>query len=128
MVRGRPDKNPFAALARALEPLTAERGLSDKLEEVQKLAEKLAAGSVSLTNCIGQCRAANPGRRILLIADQFEEVFTLISDETLRKRFIDALIAAFPDPAGGVTPDICLVLTLRGASSSRLLKKSRIWL
>ncbi len=33
-----PDKNPFAALARALEPLTGERGLSDKLEEVQKLS------------------------------------------------------------------------------------------
>ena len=39
------DKNPFAALARALEPLTGERGLSDKLEEVQKLAEKIAVGS-----------------------------------------------------------------------------------
>jgi hypothetical protein len=36
-----PDKNPFAALARALEPLTGERGLSDKLEEVQKLAQSL---------------------------------------------------------------------------------------
>jgi len=35
-----PDKNPFAALARALEPLTGERGLSDKLEEVEKLAQK----------------------------------------------------------------------------------------
>jgi hypothetical protein len=31
----------------------------------------------------------------------------------LRKRFIDALIAAFPDPGQGVTPDVCLVLTLR---------------
>jgi len=70
-----PDKNPFAALARALEPLTGERGLSDKLEEVQKLAQKLAAGSISLANTIGQCRAANPGKRVLLIADQFEEVF-----------------------------------------------------
>ena len=64
-----PDKNPFVALARALVPLTGERGLSDKLEEVQKLAEKLAAGSISLTNCIGQCRAANPGKHVLLIVD-----------------------------------------------------------
>ena len=108
-----PDKNPFAALARALEPLTGERGLSDKLEEVQKLAQKLAAGLISLTNTIGQCRAANPGKRILLIADQFEEAFTFVADEALRNRFIDALIGAFPDPDGGVTPDVCLVLTLR---------------
>ena len=91
-----PDKNPFAALARALEPLTGERGLSDKLEEVQKLAQKLAAGSISLTNAIGQCRAANPGKRILLIADQFEEAFTFIPDEALRNRFIDALIDSSP--------------------------------
>jgi WD40 repeat protein len=107
-----PDKNPFAALARALEPLTGERGLSDKLEEVQKLSQKLAAGSISLTNTIGQCRAANPGKRVLLIADQFEEVFTLVSDEALRNRFIDTLIAAFPDPKAK-PPDVCLVLTLR---------------
>ena len=107
-----PDKNPFASLARALEPLTGERGLPDKLEEVQKLAEKIAAGSISLANVIAHCRTVNPGH-ILLIADQFEEVFTLVSDETLRNRFIDALIAAFPDPAQGSTPDASFVLTLR---------------
>ena len=55
---------------------------------------------------------SNPGKRILLIADQFEEVFTLVSDEALRNRFIDALIAAFPDPRRRA-PDVCLVLTLR---------------
>jgi PAS domain-containing protein len=108
-----PDKNPFAALARALEPLTGERDLSDKLEEVQKLAAKLAAGSINLSNVIAACRAANPVKRILLIADQFEEVFTLVADEVLRTRFIDTLITAFPDPAPGPTSDLCLVLTLR---------------
>jgi hypothetical protein len=99
--------------SRALEPLTGERGLSDKLEEAQKLAQKLAAGSISLTNAIGQCRAANPGKRILLIADQFEEAFTFVTDEALRNRFIGALIDAFPDPESGATPDVRLVLTLR---------------
>jgi WD40 repeat protein/energy-coupling factor transporter ATP-binding protein EcfA2 len=108
-----PDKNPFAALARALEPLTTERGLSDRLEEVQKLSQKLAAGSISLTNYIGQCRSANPGKRILLIADQFEEAFTFVSDDALRNLFINALIDAFPDPKPGATPDVCLILTLR---------------
>jgi hypothetical protein len=117
-----PDKNPFVALARALEPLTGERALSEKLEEVQKLAQKLAAGSISLTNCIGQCRAANAGKRILLIADQFEEVFTFVSDKTLRNRFIDALIEAFPDPEHGATPDVCLVLTLRADFYSAALR------
>jgi hypothetical protein len=108
-----PDKNPFAALARALEPLTGERRLADRLDEVQKLAQKLADGSISLTNIIGQCRAANPGKRILLIADQFEETFTFVPDEAFRKRFIDVLIDTFPDPNPGAMPDVCLVLTLR---------------
>jgi WD40 repeat protein/energy-coupling factor transporter ATP-binding protein EcfA2 len=117
-----PDKNPFSALARALEPLTGERGLSDKLEEVQKLAQKLAIGSISLTNIIGQCRAANPGKRILLIADQFEEAFTFVPDEALRHRFIDGLMDAFPDPELGATPDVCLVLTLRADFYSAALR------
>jgi WD40 repeat protein len=108
-----PDKNPYKALARALEPLTGGRSLSDTLEEVEKLAQKMASGSISLTNYIGQCRVANPGRRILLVADQFEEVFTLVSERALRERFINGLIAAFHEPTQGDAPDVCLVLTLR---------------
>ena len=109
-----PDKNPFAALARALAPLLGDGDVVDELEELQKLAEQVSVRAKSrLTNVVAQCRAANPGKRILLIADQFEEVFTLVPDEALRNRFIDALIAAFPDPGQGATPDVCLVLTLR---------------
>jgi hypothetical protein len=108
-----PDKNPFSALARALEPLTGDRGLTDKLKEVNSLATGLAEGSVGLTNVLAACRAANGGKRILLIADQFEELFTLVSDEALRSDFIDTIIAAFSDPPLGVRPDICLVLTIR---------------
>ena len=108
-----PDKNPFAALARALEPLTGERGLADQLAEVQKLAERLAEGSVNLTNVIAACRAANPGKRVLLIADQFEEVFTLVPEEALRDRFIGMLLSGFPDRAYDAPPDFCLLLILR---------------
>lgn len=108
-----PDKNPFAALARALAPLLGDGDVVDRMTRAQKLANSLANSDISLVYGVGQCRAANPGKRILLIADQFEEVFTLVPDETLRDRFIDALIAAFPDPGQGATPDVSLVLTLR---------------
>jgi hypothetical protein len=107
------DKNPFRALARALVPLLGEFGPTEQLEEVQRLAAKLESGAVDLPNVMGQCRAANPGKRILLIADQFEEVFTLVDIEPLRLRFIECLLGAFPDHADGAPPDICLVLTLR---------------
>jgi hypothetical protein len=106
------DKNPFAALARALAPLLGG-DVVDHLARTEKLTANLIRGEITLPNVVTRCRTANPGKRILLIADQFEEVFTLVPDETLRSRFIDALIAAFPDPAQGSTTDVCLVLTLR---------------
>ena len=108
-----PDKNPFAALARALSPLLGNDDVVDRMTRAQKLANSLASGDISLVNVVAQCRATNAGKRILLIADQFEEAFTLVSDDTLRERFINALIEAFPDPAQGAAPDMCLVLTLR---------------
>ncbi|MFI5593364.1 hypothetical protein ACIA5G_50525 [Amycolatopsis sp. NPDC051758] len=36
---------------------------------------------------------------VVLIVDQFEELFTLCGDESQRSRFIDALVAAATDPA-----------------------------
>jgi len=108
-----PNKNPFLALARALVPLLGEHSPTDALEEIQKLASKLETGAVDLLNVMGACRTSNPSKRILLIADQFEEVFTLVNDEVLRHRFIDMLLAGFSERAGGDPPDICLVMTLR---------------
>src|SRR5271166_179033 len=107
------DKNPFFALARALAPLLGITGVTEQMEEAQKLARSLASSGVNLPNVMGQCRAANPGKRILLIADQFEEVFTIVSDEAMRYRFIDTLLAGFSDRTDGAVLDICLVLTLR---------------
>jgi hypothetical protein len=108
-----PDKNPFAALACALSPLLGDGDVVDRMRRAQKLANSLASGEISLPYVVGQCRIVNPGKRILLIADQFEEVFTLVPDGASRDRFINGLIEAFHDPAPGASPDVCLVLTLR---------------
>jgi hypothetical protein len=107
-----PDKNAFAALARALAPLLGG-DVVDHLVRAEKLTANLIRGEITLPNIVAQCRAVNPAKHILLIADQFEEVFTLVPDVAVRNRFIDALIAAFPDPAQGSTLDVSLVLTLR---------------
>ncbi len=117
-----PDKNPFAAAAGALEPLTGQRTLANRLKEVEELTGTLASGGTSLKGVIAECRRSNPGKRILLIADQFEEAFTLVPDDALRERFINALIEAFPDPPQGSTPDDCLVLTLRADFYSAALR------
>jgi hypothetical protein len=108
-----PDKNPFRSLARALGPLLGEEDIINRLALLERLAASLASGDVALPSIIAQCRVANLSKRVLIIADQFEEVFTLVADEALRNRFIDALIAAFPDPSEGARPDVSLVLTLR---------------
>ncbi|MBR0704565.1 WD40 repeat domain-containing protein [Bradyrhizobium diazoefficiens] len=108
-----PDKNPFLALARSLTPLLSNRSAVEQLEEIQALGIKLTEGVVDLPNLLGGCRAANPGKRILLIADQFEEIFTLVPDDLLRRRFIRLLLSGFEDGGRCGAPDVTLLLTLR---------------
>ena len=108
------DKNPFLAVARALVPLyVTSQSDTDRLLNTNQLAESLETGRLTLRDVFADCRSRNKGTRILLIADQFEEAFTLVEDEALRSRFIDLLLAGFADPAPGTSPDICLILTLR---------------
>jgi formylglycine-generating enzyme required for sulfatase activity len=107
------NNNPFMALARALVPLLDDQSEVDRLVSVQKLAASLQAGTVDMSNVLDACRAKNRGKRILLIADQFEELFTLAKNEENRRRFLDILLAGFPSEGKGQR-DISLILTLRG--------------
>jgi WD40 repeat protein len=105
--------DPFLALARALVPLyVASASDTERLRNTRLLAASLKVGELTLADVFADCRSRNKGRRILLIADQFEEAFTLVADEAVRDRFIDVLLAGFPDVPGGA-PDICLITTLR---------------
>jgi WD40 repeat protein len=107
------DKNPFVALARALVPLYGDHGAVERLEEVEKLADKLGSGALQFSSVLGACLAHEPGKRVLLIADQFEELFTLGIDEPTRRRFIDVLLAGFPERGDSGAPNMCLVMTMR---------------
>jgi formylglycine-generating enzyme required for sulfatase activity len=108
------NNNPFMALARALVPLLDHQSVVDRLESVQRLAVSLESGAVSLLNVLDGCRTKDPGKRILLIADQFEELFTLVKSEDRRRRFQDILLAGFTPTEDGRPRDISLILTLRG--------------
>jgi WD40 repeat protein len=106
--------DPFLALARALVPLyVASDSDTERLRNTKLLATSLQAGELTLADVFADCRSRNKGRRILLIVDQFEETFTLVADEAVRHRFIDVLLAGFPDAAPHSPPDISLIMTLR---------------
>jgi basic membrane lipoprotein Med (substrate-binding protein (PBP1-ABC) superfamily)/DNA-binding SARP family transcriptional activator len=54
-------------------------------------------------------RVLPAGSRLLLVVDQFEELFTLVDREEVRHRFVANLLTALDDPHGRVT----VILTLR---------------
>ncbi|TCA34341.1 hypothetical protein E0H70_07360 [Rhizobium leguminosarum bv. viciae] len=108
------DKNPFRALSSALVPIFIDKSSGvESLREIDALAEGLQNRSIKLQNVLGRCRHKINGRPLLLIADQFEEVFTLIKDEALREQFIDLLLSGFAIQQSCDTPDVGLVITLR---------------
>jgi energy-coupling factor transporter ATP-binding protein EcfA2 len=109
------DYNPFVSMARALVPLYVNsEDDTERLINTKKLAANLQTGDLTLRDVFADCRNYDKSRKILLIADQFEEVFTVIDDESIRHRFIDVLLAGFPEKFSGKQPDVCLIVTLRG--------------
>src|ERR1700758_4484415 len=107
-----PTDQPLKALARAivplLEPTMAE---VDRLAEATKLAEHFRSGTISLYDIVGRVLEKQSGTdRVLIVVDQFEELYTLTSDEEARRRFIDELLAA--SSLAGSKANV--TLTLRG--------------
>src|SRR5512135_1300205 len=105
-----PTDRPLASLAASLLPLL-EPDLTevDRLAEVGKLARHLAAGEVRLRDVTSRILAKQPGTdRLLLFADQWEELYTLCPDEASHTAFVAQLLEVAQ--AAVVT----VVLTVRG--------------
>jgi tetratricopeptide (TPR) repeat protein/energy-coupling factor transporter ATP-binding protein EcfA2 len=107
-----PTDQPLRALAMALVPLLEPTmGEVDRLTEVAKLAEHLRSGAISLCDIVERILAQQSGTdRLLIVVDQFEELYTLTSNEEARRRFLDEILAA--SSPGGSKANI--TLTLRG--------------
>ena len=56
-----PDKDPFAAVARALSPLLGGGDIVDQMTRAQKLANSLMNGDITLARVVRETREANPG-------------------------------------------------------------------
>jgi hypothetical protein len=107
-----PTDQPLKALARAFLPLLEpSMGEVDRLAEATKLAEHFKSGTVSLYDIVERIVEKQSGtNRVLIVVDQFEELYTLTSDEEARRRFLDELLAA--SSRAGSKANI--TLTLRG--------------
>ena len=90
-----PGNRPFHRLAAALIPmLEPDKSETDRLAEAQTLGEHLQRGTVSLAAVIERMLGKAEGiSRLLVIADQFEELLTL-APEGDRKPLVERLVEA----------------------------------
>ena len=89
----RPEKTPLLNLAHALVPmLQPDTDAINEPARARELAGYLQSGSVPLADYVHQLQATN--HHLLLIIDQFEELYTQVSDGEQRHRFLDLLLAA----------------------------------
>ncbi|HET6841065.1 MAG TPA: winged helix-turn-helix domain-containing protein [Candidatus Angelobacter sp.] len=111
----RPSANPFDYLAEVLPGLLApELSAKEQAELIADCRSRFPSDENALRDAISALAGANRVEagptRVLLVADQFEEIFTLTSSKETRDRYIDLLLAA-ARPHGPVP--VHLVLALR---------------
>ena len=110
----RPGDEPFHALAKALLPLYQPNlNGTEQLKQSRQLAEYFIEGSVLLKDVFAQIESSHPNYRVLLIADQFEELFTLCTDEKVRQSFLDLLLTCFKTTPQNLQQAPVLVATMR---------------
>jgi hypothetical protein len=105
-----PDRFPLNSLSAALLPLLEpEMTEVDRLAEVNKLAGYLQKGDLALRDVVARVLAKQPGTdRLLLVVDQWEELYTQTLQKEQQRRFLDEILQATQDSP------LSVVLTLRG--------------
>ncbi len=86
------------------------------------LLEQLGEDRRGLVRAAKRLLPGNQEVELVLVIDQFEELFTLVTDEKLRLHFIDNLLSAASDPRSRVR----IVLTLRADFYDRPLLYPRL--
>jgi len=109
----RPGRSPMAALAHALARLASSdsgtnSSVSADLSQQQQILERLHA-EPGFLGTILRARARTRNQHILLFVDQFEELYTQVSDPRERLAFTACLASVCDD----VTTPLRLVLSLR---------------
>ncbi len=97
-----PGAHPLEALAVSLAKQLPARS-------VISLHEDLASASARNLYLLGCQLMTSSQQRVVLIIDQFEELFTLMTDEAERRHFFELLVTALTEPRG----PLFVILTLR---------------
>ena len=90
--------------------------LRSTIDAPDSLAAQLEDATLGLLRAVLRL-LPDDASRLVLVIDQFEELFTLVEDETERRRFLANLVAALDDPHGRLV----VILTLRADSYHRPL-------
>jgi WD40 repeat protein len=85
-----PGTHPFEEVEAAL--------LRQAVNPPASLLPQMMEDERGLLRAVKRVLPGNGDAAMLLVLDQFEEVFTLVEDETMRKRFLDGLFTAATDP------------------------------
>ncbi len=111
----RPGPHPFQALADALvAEQNPEHSLEERQQAASQLANELEQKKVQLVSLLHQILIENkPAKQLLIVSDQFEEIYTLCADQTVRRAFLDLLLEALDVAQFREMPLFTLVLTLR---------------
>jgi WD40 repeat protein/serine/threonine protein kinase len=96
-----PGAHPIEQLAQAL--------LRVAVEPPNNLVEPLKLDENGLLRVVDQVVPGDDGTELVLVIDQFEELFTLVEDEAVRTHFLNSLITAVTDPYSRVR----VIVTLR---------------
>ena len=114
----RPGEDPLRALAQPLvERLAVLLTPIERLKETRKLADSLRDGTLPIRDALAHLREQpTQPPRLLVIIDQFEETFTLCTDETIRRTFLAALFTA------AETAWLSVLFTLRADFFGRILE------
>ncbi len=116
-----PGNDPLHRLASALFPLLEPQvdDETERLVKARKLGDHVAAGEVTLADVVNRViEKSNGTGRLLLIVDQFEELFTL-TPEPVRRPFAQVLLRAL-----GSAP-VTLLVTLRADFYSQIITLDR---
>lgn len=112
----RPQNQPFYELASVLvHQLEPELGKTDRVIKAKKLTKSIQEDG--FTEVISEILKGHPEKHLLLVVDQFEEIYTLCQNTIERQQFVNILLTAVRSASRRLT----LVLTLRADFYSQIL-------